>query len=69
MAYTEAVRRQAEAEGCDEHLTKVMIHDAQETVEQLRREHDTSLSFMRGETMDRHTRKAMDNDIKTSVRR
>lgn len=69
MAYTEAVRRQTEAEGCDETLAKVMIHNAEDTVEQLRKEHDASLSFMRGETLDRNIRKAMDKDIKSSIRR
>ena len=69
MAYMESVRRESEALGLDDTLKKIRIDNAENTVEQLRREHDASLSFMRGETLDRNTRKAMENDIKSTIRR
>lgn len=68
IAYVEEVRKYVGSQDMSTDERKHAISMATDVVEQLRKEHDRHLENMRGMTIDHNTRKAMKNDINTSVR-
>ncbi|ACQ68952.1 hypothetical protein [Exiguobacterium sp. AT1b] len=68
IAYVDEVRKYVGSQDMTKAERDHAIFMATDVVKQLRKEHDRHLENMRGMTIDHNTRKAMKNDITTSVR-